>query len=61
MTFIINFIQFQCKREHKQVKRNKIKQDMCKSDSFFLIYKALPYFNDFCNIFLDMVYLKNES
>ena len=33
MTFIIGIFQFYYKSEHKQVKRNKIKQDMCKSDS----------------------------
>ena len=33
MTFIIGIFQFYYKSEHKQVKKNKIKQDMCKSDS----------------------------
>ena len=31
MTFIIDIFQFHCKIEHKQVKCNKIKEDMCKS------------------------------
>ena len=30
-----------------------------KSDSFFLIYKVLEYLNEFWNLFLDKVYLKN--
>ena len=33
MIFTIGIFQFYGKSEHKQVKRNKIKQDMCKSDS----------------------------
>ena len=28
--FIIGIFQFQCKSEHKQLKRNKLKQNMCK-------------------------------
>ena len=35
MIFTIGIFQFYGKSEHKQVKRNKIKQDMCKSDSSF--------------------------
>ena len=35
MTFRIDIFQFHCKNDHKQVKRNKIKRDMCKSDSIF--------------------------
>ena len=35
MTFIIGTFQFHCKTERKQVKRNKIKSDMCKSDGVF--------------------------
>ena len=35
MTFIIGNFQFHCKSEHKQVQRNKIIWDMCKSDSIF--------------------------
>ena len=38
MTLVIGIFQFHCKRDHKQVKLNEIKQDMCKSDSIF------PYF-----------------
>ena len=52
--------QFNCKSEHKQVKLNEIKQIICTSDSFFLIYKVLCYLTDFWNLFLDKVYLKNE-
>ena len=35
MILIISIFQFYCKNEHKQVKRNKIKADTCKSDSIF--------------------------
>ena len=35
MTFVFDIFQLQCKSEHKQVNRNKIKQDMCKSDRIF--------------------------
>ena len=34
--------------------KKKIKQEQ------FLIYKVIHYFIDFCNLFLDKVYLKNE-
>ena len=44
MTFIIGIFQFHCKSEHKQVKRNEIKQDMRKSDSTF------PYLQQ-CTLF----------
>ena len=37
MSFIIAIFQFHCISEHKQVKGNEIKGDMCKSDS------TLPY------------------
>ena len=34
---------------------------MCKSDSiFFLTYEVVHYLNDFWNLFLNKVYLKNE-
>ena len=33
MAFIIGIFQLHCKSEQKEVKRNKIKWDMCKSDS----------------------------
>ena len=39
MTFIISIFEFKYKSEHKQVKRNKIKQNMCKADNFFLFSK----------------------
>ena len=57
---IICIFQFHCKNEHKQVKWNKIKWDMCKFDNIFLIYQGTYYLNDFWNLFLDKVYLKNE-
>ena len=59
MTFIIGIFQFHGKIEQKQVKIKKIKWNMFKSDSFFLIYKVLEYLNEFWNLFLDKVYLKN--
>ena len=33
---------------------------MCKSDKFFVIYKVVRYLNEFWNLFLDKVYLKDE-
>ena len=59
MAFIIGIFQFHGKIEQKQVKIKKIKWNMFKSDSFFLIYKVLEYLNEFWNLFLDKVYLKN--
>ena len=53
MTFIIDIFQFDCKNEHKQVKWNQIKQDMCKSEN--------TLFTMWFTTFLDKVYLKNES
>ena len=35
MAFIIEIFQFSCKSQRKQVRRNKIKGDMCKSDGIF--------------------------
>ena len=35
MAFIIGIFQIHCKSEHKQVKRNKIKQEIYKSDNIF--------------------------
>ena len=35
MTFLIGIFHFHCRSEHKQVKWNKIKQDICKSDILF--------------------------
>ena len=60
MNFIIFTFQFHCKSEHKQVKWNKIIRDMCKCHSIFLIYKVVHYLNDFLNLFLDNISLKNE-
>ena len=61
MTFIIAIFQFHYKMEHKQVKWDKIKRVICKSErGMFIIYKVVDYLNDFWNLFLDKVYLKNE-
>ena len=35
MTFITGIFQFYCKIEYKEVKLNKIKRKMCKSDRSF--------------------------
>ena len=35
MILIIGIFQFHCRSEHKQIKWNKIKREMCKSDSIF--------------------------
>ena len=35
MTFITDIFQFHYKGEHKQIKCNEIKREMCKSDSRF--------------------------
>ena len=60
MTFLIGICQFHCqfhcKSDHKQAKSNKIKILIL----FFLIYKVVHYLNDFGNLFLGKVYLKNE-
>ena len=45
MTFDI--LQFHCKSEHKQVKRNKIKQDIWKSDSVFPNLQGIKIFEGF--------------
>ena len=55
MAFIIDTFQFNCKSEHKQVKWNEIKEDMCKSDSVFPYLNGVRYLNDFLNLFLDKV------
>ena len=44
MTFMIGIFQFQCKSEHTQIKRDKIKQDMCKSESFFPYLQSITVF-----------------
>ena len=43
---IVGIFQFHSKSEHKYEKRNKIKRDMCKSDSISP-YLAVHYLNDF--------------
>ena len=44
MTFIIGIFQFHYKSKRKQVKRNKITRDTCKSESIFpyLTRRHLP-------------------
>ena len=64
MTFIIAIFQLHCKNEHRQVKWNKIKRDMCKSDSICPYLQGTALFEWFLkyiyiHIFLDNVYLKN--
>ena len=44
MTFIIGIFQFHCKGEHRQVVWNKIKWDMCKSESIFLYLQSTSLF-----------------
>ena len=58
MTFIIHIFQFHGKSEHKQVKLNGIKRDMCKFDSIFVICEVVYYLNDF--LFFDKAHLKND-
>ena len=44
ITFIIDTFQFNCKRECKQVKWNKITRDMCKSDGSFSYFQSNALF-----------------
>ena len=44
MAFVIGIFQFHRKKEHKQVKQNKIKQGMCKSDSTFSYLQSSTLF-----------------
>ena len=44
MTFLINIFQLHCKSEHKQVKSNKIKQDMYKSDGIVCYLQSRTLF-----------------
>ena len=44
MTFIIDIFQCHCKIYRKEVKWNKIKQDMCKSDSIFPNLQSITVF-----------------
>ena len=59
MTFIIGTFQSHCKSERNQseIKSHRIYANLT---VFFLIYKVVLYLNDFRNLFLDKVYLKNE-
>ena len=50
--FIIGIFQFHCKSEHKQVKWNKMKEDMFKTDSIFPCLQSSSYLNDFRIYFL---------
>ena len=44
MTFTIGIFQFHCKSDYKQVKLNKIKQNVWKSDSTFpYLQSSLPF------------------
>ena len=45
MTFIIGIFQFLWKGEHKQVKWNKIKRDICKSGGIFPYLQSSTLFN----------------
>ena len=61
MVFIISIFQFHCKSEHKQGKWNKIKRDMCKSDSIFPYLQIITLFEWHVKfIFLYNIYLKND-
>ena len=55
ITFIFGIFQFHCKIDHKQVKEN-----IYKSGNIFFTYEVVHQTNDFCNLFHDKVYLKNE-
>ena len=44
MTFIIGIFQFHCKSEHKQVKLNKIKREIRRSDSNFSYLQSITAF-----------------
>ena len=44
MTFIIDIFQFHCRREHTQVKWNKDKRDMWKSDVIFVYLQSSTLF-----------------
>ena len=44
MTFIIRIFNFYCKIEQEQVKLNKIKRGMCKSDSNFFYLQSIMVF-----------------
>ena len=58
MTFVIGGFQFYSKSEHKQVKWNKTTGNL---PVFFVTNKVVQNLNDFWNLFLYKVYLKNES
>ena len=44
MTFIFDILQFYCKSEYKQVKLNKTKRDMCKSEYMFPNLQSISLF-----------------
>ena len=58
--YIWHFFQIHCKSEHKQVTWNRTKQYICKSNNIFPYLQSSNYLNEFWNLFLDMVYLKND-
>ena len=44
MAFIIDIFQFHFRSKHEQIKRDKTKQDMCKSGSIFLYLQSSALF-----------------
>ena len=60
MIFTIGIFQFHCKSEQKEVKLNKIKRNMYKSDSIFPHLQSITVFNDNLNFISNKVYLKDE-
>ena len=60
MTFIIGILTFHGKSEHKQVKWNEIKRDICKCDSIFLYLQRGTLIKLLLSLYLDKVYMKNE-
>ena len=53
MTFLISIFQFHWKSEPQQVKWNKVKRDICKSDSTFPYLQSTIVFERLLNLFLD--------
>ena len=60
MPFIIDAFLFHCKSDHKQGKPNKVTGIYVNQTVFFLINRAVHDLNNFWNLFLDKLYLKNE-
>ena len=59
MTFINDTFPFHWKSKHKQVKGKNYAGYVQIWQQFF-IHKVVPYLNDFWNLFLNKVYLKDE-